>query len=254
VGQVAVAIHNAQLYEEIKLQAVELQKANEVKSEFLSVMSHELRTPINIMMGYVELVQDGMLGEIKPEQNDALNKSLRQSHNLLNIVSDILQATNMQTRAYQLEIAVVNIGKIFDCLRTRFENSVEKELTLSWDIPKDLPMIKTDGNKLQAILHCLIDNAIKFTDSGIVRISARNLAAQQIEIQVADTGKGIASDKVPLIFDLFRQLDSSSTRRHGGIGLALYLAKKHAELLGGDLKVQSELGKGSTFTLLLPVH
>ena len=189
VGQVAVAIHNAQLYEEIKLQAVELQKANEVKSEFLSVMSHELRTPINIMMGYVELVQDGMLGEIKPEQNDALNKSLRQSHNLLNIVSDILQATNMQTRAYQLEIAVVNIGKIFDCLRTRFENSVEKELTLSWDIPKDLPMIKTDGNKLQAILHELIDNAIKFTDSGTVRISARNLAAQQIEIQVAIAGK-----------------------------------------------------------------
>ena len=134
MGQVAVAIHNAQLYEEIKLQAVELQKANEVKSEFFSVMSHELRTPINIMMGYVELVQDGMLGEIKPEQNDALNKSLCQSHNLLNIVSDILQATNMQTRAYQLEIAVVNIGKIFDCLRTRFENSVEKELTLSWEI------------------------------------------------------------------------------------------------------------------------
>src|SRR5207237_1678470 len=127
--------------------------------------SHELRTPINIMMGYVELVQDGMLGEIKPEQNDALNKSLRQSRNLLNIVSDILQATNMQTRAYQLGIAVVNIGKIVDYLRTSFENSLEKELTLSWDVPEDLPIIKTDENKLQAILHALIDNAIKFTDS-----------------------------------------------------------------------------------------
>ena len=85
--------------------------------------------------------------------------------------------------------------------------------------------------------------------------SARNLPTlQQIEIQVTDTGKGIAQDKIPLIFDLFRQLDSSSTRRHGGIGLGLYLAKKHVQLLGGDLTVQSQLGKGSTFSVLLPVH
>jgi signal transduction histidine kinase len=101
----------------------------------------------------------------------------------------------------------------------------------------------------------LIANAIKFTDAGTVRISARNLPTlQQIEIQVTDTGKGIAQDKIPLIFDLFRQLDSSSTRRHGGIGLGLYLAKKHVQLLGGDLTVQSQLGKGSTFSVLLPVH
>lgn len=254
-GQVAVAIHNAQLYEEIKIQAGELQKANEVKSEFLSVMSHELRTPINVMMGYVELVQEGMFGEIKPEQNDALKKSLHQSRNLLNIVSDILQATNLRTRADQLEIASVNMGQIADYLRTSFENSLEKELTVTWDIPEDLPMIKTDGNKLQAILHGLIDNAIKFTDAGTVRISARNLPAlQQIEFQVTDTGKGIAQDKIAVIFDLFRQLDSSSTRPHGGIGLGLYLARKNTELLGGQLHVKSELGKGSTFTLLLPIQ
>ena len=254
-GQVAVAIHNAQLYEEIKIQAAELEKANEVKSEFLSVMSHELRTPINVMMGYVELVQDGMLGEIKPEQNDALKKSLQQSRNLLNIVSDILQATDLRTRADRLEIASVSIRQITDYLKASFENCLEKELTLSWEVPRDLPVIKTDGNKLQAILNGLIDNAIKFTDTGTVRISARNLPAlQQIEIQVTDTGKGIAQDKIPLIFDLFRQLDSSSTRRHGGIGLGLYLAKKHVQLLGGDLTVQSQLGKGSTFSVLLPVH
>ena len=254
-GQVAVAIHNAQLYEEIKVQAAELERVNEVKSEFLSVMSHELRTPINIMMGYVELVQEGLLGEIKPEQNDALKKSLDQSRNLLNIVSDILQATQLRTRTDKLEIASVSIKQIYDYLRPNFETSLEKDLTLSWEVPEDLPTIETDGNKLQAILHGLIDNAIKFTDSGAVRIWARNLPElNQIEIHVSDTGKGISQDKIPLIFDLFRQLDSSSTRRHGGIGLGLYLAKKHAELLGGDLRVQSQLDQGSTFTLLLPVR
>ena len=149
----------------------------------------------------------------------------------------------------------MSIRQITDYLKASFENCLKKELTLSWEVPRDLPVIKTDGNKLQAILNGLIDNAIKFTDTGTVRISARNLPTlQQIEIQVTDTGKGIAQDKIPLIFDLFRQLDSSSTRRHGGIGLGLYLAKKHVQLLGGDLTVQSQLGKGSTFSVLLPVH
>jgi signal transduction histidine kinase/DNA-binding NarL/FixJ family response regulator len=253
--QVAGAIHNSQLYETIKRQAAELDAANTVKSEFLSVMSHELRTPINVMMGYVELVQQGLLGEIQPQQNEALKKSLDHSRNLLGLVSDILQATKIQAREVELHSATVNVKRIIDELKASYELALKKDLALVWDIPADFPDVETDGNKVKHILQSLIDNAIKFTDKGTVRVSARSFAAtNRWELQVSDTGKGIAPDKVSLIFDLFRQLDSSAKRNHEGLGLGLFLARKHAELLGGELKVVSELGRGSTFTLRLSIH
>ena len=252
-GQAAVAIHNSRLYEEIKFQAGELEKANEVKSEFLSVMSHELRTPLNVMMGYVELVQEGMLGEIKPEQNEALKKSLHHSRNLLGMITDILQATRIHASDIKLENSDVSLGRIIDDLRAAYEVSLKKDLMLTWHIPPDLPVMETDGNKVKQILHGLIDNAIKFTETGSVRIAARNLTqTDELEFQVCDTGRGIAEDKIPMIFDLFRQGDSSSKRSHEGIGLGLFLVKKTTELLGGRVTVKSELGKGSTFTVILP--
>lgn len=254
-GQVAIAIQNSQLYEKIKSQAAELEKANDVKSEFLSVMSHELRTPINVMMGYVELVQQGLLGEIKPRQNEALKKSLDHSRNLLGLVSDILQATKIQARDVELSHSTVSVKRVLEDLRTIYELSLKKDLTLHWDIAANFPDVETDGSKVKHILQSLIDNAIKFTDKGTVRISARTFPeTNKWELQVSDTGRGIGTDKIPLIFDLFRQLDSSAKRSHEGIGLGLFLAKKHSELLGGELKVASEIGKGSTFTLTLPIH
>jgi signal transduction histidine kinase/FixJ family two-component response regulator len=253
-SQVAVAIHNSRLYEEIKFQAAELEKANQVKADFLSIMSHELRTPINVMMGYVELVQAGLLGEIKPEQNEALKKSLHHSRNLLGMVTDILQATRIQAQDIKLENSNLNLERIIDDLRVAYEVSSKKELTLVWDISFNLPAFQTDANKLKQILQGLIDNAIKFTDTGSIRITARHLPeTNELKIQVSDTGRGIAEDMIPVIFDLFRQGDSSTTRRHGGMGLGLYLIKKTTELLGGRVTVESELGKGSTFTLILPV-
>lgn len=254
-GQVAIAIHNSQMYETVKRQTAELEQANEVKSEFLSVMSHELRTPINVMMGYVELVQQGLLGEIQPQQNEALKKSLDHSRNLLGLVSDILQATRIQSRDITLEHSTVSFKQLLDTVRARYEHSLKKNLTLSWDVPVELPHIETDGNKVQHILQSLIDNAIKFTDSGTVRVSARIIAASdRLELRVADSGRGIPAEKIPMIFDLFRQLDSSVKRTHEGLGLGLFLVKKHTELLGGELQVASELGQGSTFKVLLPIH
>jgi signal transduction histidine kinase/CheY-like chemotaxis protein len=253
-GQVAVAIHNSRLYEETKFQAGELEKANEVKSDFLSIMSHELRTPLNVMIGYVGLVQEGMLGEIKPEQNEALKKSLHYSKNLLGMITDILQATRIQARDVKLENSNVSFDRIIEELRSAYETSLTKDLSLNWDIPPDLPVMETDASKVRQILKNLVDNAIKFTESGAVVISARHLSeTNRIELQVADTGKGIAEDKIPLIFDMFRQLDSSATRAHEGVGLGLYLVKKNTELLGGEVNVKSELGKGSTFTVVLPI-
>jgi signal transduction histidine kinase len=216
-------------------------------------MSHELRTPLNVMMGYVGLVQEGMLGEIKPEQNEALKKSLHHSRNLLSMITDILQATRIEARDVTLENSNVSLRRIIEELRSTYEISLTKDLSLVWDIPPDLPVMETDGSKVKQILKNLIDNAIKFTESGTVAISARHVSeTNKVELQVADTGRGIAEDKIPVIFDMFRQLDSSSTRRYEGVGLGLYLVRKNAELLGGEVNVESALGKGSTFTLLLP--
>jgi K+-sensing histidine kinase KdpD len=191
-GQVAVAIHNSRLYEEIKFQAGELEKANEVKSDFLNVMSHELRTPINLMMGYVEMVQEGMLGEIKDEQSEALKQSLDHSRHLLSMITDILHATKLQARKVTILTTSVNVGKIIDDLKSDFAASLKKNLTLNWKIPADLPVVETDGDKLRQIIQGLVDNAIKFTKAGAVQVAVRVLPEKSsLEIEVADTGMGI---------------------------------------------------------------
>ncbi|MBI3063268.1 MAG: hypothetical protein HYY83_14965, partial [Deltaproteobacteria bacterium] len=144
-----------------------------------------------------------------------------------------------------------------------------KTLALNWDYPGDLPFIKADSAKLRQVLQNLINNAIKFTDKGSITISTRFLPVSDspplrfgetgnrvtgvVEFKVADTGVGIPKEMLPVIFDRFRQVDSSETRSFGGVGLGLYIVKKFTELLGGTVEVESEVGKGSTFTVTIPV-
>jgi signal transduction histidine kinase len=136
-------------------------------------------------------------------------------------------------------------------LKLIYENPLRKELFLGWDYPPNLPVIKSDGHKLKLILQNLINNAIKFTPSGRITIFAQHLAQQkEVKFVVADTGIGIPRDSLAIIFDKFRQLGDRS--ESGGIGLGLYIVKKYTHLLGGRIEVESELGKGSTFTLFLP--
>jgi signal transduction histidine kinase len=123
-----------------------------------------------------------------------------------------------------------------------------------WDYPLNLPNIKTDGEKLKYVLRNLIDNAVKFTDCGQIKVSSRALPEnKKVEFEIRDTGVGIPSEALPAVFDKFQQLDSSVTRTYAGLGLGLYIAKKFTELLGGELSVSTEVGKGSTFTVALPV-
>jgi signal transduction histidine kinase/DNA-binding response OmpR family regulator len=254
-GQAAMAIYNSQLYEEIKSQAAELTKANEVKADFLNVMSHEFRTPINLMIGYVQLVQEGMLGELKEEQSEALKQSLRQSKNLLRLLTDLLYASRLQAQNAHVFATRVELARLLAVLRSDFELSLPETLALRWDVPGDLPVIETDADKIKQIIHCLVDNAIKFTETGEVQVGIGLVPAQSLlRIVVTDSGIGIPRDQVPLIFDLFRQVDSSSTRSYEGAGLGLYIVKNNAALLGGEVTVVSEPGKGSTFTVMLPVR
>lgn len=253
--QVAVAIHNAQLYEATRKQAIDLEKANKVKDEFLSVMSHELRTPLTAITGFVEMVRDKMLGDINPEQEKALKKVMMRSSDLLSMINSILYATSLGSNAIKADMNELKLGLFLEDLKSDYDMPLDKEISINWDFAAELPPIRTDAAMLKHILQDLINNAVKFTEKGNVTISVRHIPeAETVEFKVADTGIGIPKERLPLIFEKFYQADSSQTRPYGGVGMGLYTAKKFTELLGGTLEVESEPGKGSTFIVTIPIE
>jgi signal transduction histidine kinase/FixJ family two-component response regulator len=252
-GQAAIAIHNARLYEEIKKQVVELEKSNKIKDEFLSVISHELRTPLNVTIGYTSVVKDGLFGEINSEQKEALGKALRHSDDLLEMINAILMVQNVEADLAQLQSGEVSLEDLLDELKTECSVPPEKTISLIWDYPSDLPVVRTDQAKLKHILQSIINNAIKFTEKGHVALVTRYIPqANAVEFRISDTGIGIPAEKLPFIFERFRQLDSSKTRKYAGMGLGLFIVKKFTEMLGGEITLESELDKGSSFTITIP--
>jgi signal transduction histidine kinase len=252
-GQAAGAIHNSQLYEQTKKQATDLEKASRIKDEFLGVMSHELRTPLNVIAGYTKIVQDGVLGEINTEQVKALDKVTRHSNELLVMVNSIMDATKIEAGAIAVECDDLPITDFLDELRLLYEYPLGKDVTLRWNYSPVLPVIRTDRDKLKHILQNLINNALKFTESGCVTVSARHMPGiDRIELTVADTGIGIAPEDLPVVFEKFRQVDASKTRSQGGVGLGLHIVKTFTEILGGSVKVTSQQGEGTSFVVTLP--
>lgn len=249
----AIALENARLLEQTKNQALELENANKVKDEFLGFVSHELRTPVNAVMGYAALLQNKTFGEINSEQERALRKVIGNSRELLNMINSLLEATRIEADAVKTEITELDLGDFLQELRADYDVPLNKELTLMWQYPSGLPKMRTDGEKLRHILQNLVNNAIKYTDKGHVTVSARHLAdLGRVEFQVADTGVGIPEEALPSIFEMFRQVNGSPTRSSGGVGLGLHIVRKFTEFLGGEIKVRSEVSKGSTFTVTLP--
>ena len=261
-SQAAIAIHNAQLYEQtiklaagLKEEADKLEKANKIKDEFLSVMSHELRTPLNVVVGYSGMMLDGMLGEINQQQKEALQKIINRAADQLTLVNNILYATVLEAEKIKIESHEVDLKDFLHNLNSGYDIPTSRDLVIKFEHPPELPVIRTDGQKLKQILQNLIDNAVKFTERGTITISARYIPeAKAVEFKVADTGIGISKDHLPLIFDKFRQVDSSETRLYGGVGMGLYIVGKFTELLGGTIGLESELGKGSTFTVTIPLQ
>jgi signal transduction histidine kinase/HAMP domain-containing protein len=251
-GQVAIGINNAQLYAKIKKQASELEEANQAKDEFLSVMSHELRTPLNVITGYAEVLSQGVLGEIQREQMHAVKTISFQSRELLRMINEILQVGSIEAGKVKAHCENVNMLDFLVEVKAGYEILSKKEISLHWNIPSSLPIVRTDGEKLKHVLQNLINNAIKFTENGSVTVSTK-YASTAIEFKVKDTGIGMPQDMLPSIFQMFRQLDSSSTRSYGGSGVGLYIVKKFVDLLDGKIEVESVLGEGSTFTVTLPL-
>jgi signal transduction histidine kinase len=245
-SQAAIAIHNSQLYEEMS-------RSNKIKDEFLNVMSHELRTPINVVMGYAQLLKDGALGDTNPQQAAAVDTIAARSKDLLDMINSLLFATSLEGNGAKLEAGEISLKDFVRELETDYKPQSTGEVKLIWDYPAELPNIETDGSKLKQILQNIINNAIKFTEKGAITTSVRYLSdAKKVEFIVADTGIGISRDETPYIFERFHQVDSSQTRSFEGVGLGLYIVKEFTALLGGKISVESELERGSTFTLTIP--
>jgi two-component system chemotaxis sensor kinase CheA len=169
------------------------------------------------------------------------------------MISQILQASSIEAGKVQAQKQEFQLNNFLDGLKSNYELPLNKWITVNWDFPLEPLTIKTDSGKLKHILQNLINNAIKFTEKGGVRIAARHLPqAGRLQFEVADTGIGIHKELLPSIFEIFHQIDGSETRSYGGVGLGLYIVKKYTDLLGGTIEAQSEFGKGTTFTLRIP--
>jgi signal transduction histidine kinase len=252
-SQVGIAIFNSVLYENSRKQAIDLERAIHAKDEFLNVMSHELRTPLSVIGGYAQAMSVGVVGEMNPQQLKVAGKIIVQSNELLRMINEILQVGSLQAGSVEAYLQNTNLNDLFSDLQNTFAALPTGSLELNWDIPEHIPVVKTDGDKLKHILQNLIHNAMKFTEQGSVTLSVRCFA-NYIEFAVKDTGIGIEPAKLPVIFDMFRQVDSSKTRSHGGVGVGLFIVKKYVELLKGKIEVQSVVGAGTVFTLKIPVE
>ncbi|MBM2802178.1 MAG: putative Histidine kinase [Deltaproteobacteria bacterium] len=249
-----VAVGNAKLFSQVRRKTIELEEANKAKDEFLGVVSHELRTPLNVIKGYAEVLHGKMFGELNSQQESALDKIKNQSINLLHMINDVLRATTIDAQTVRVTPVDIDLGALLIELRDsyRFADASDREIT--WQFRDDLAVLRTDEEKLRAVLQNLINNAIKFTECGVIAISARCLPGNDaVEISVADTGIGIPADKIGAIFGMFQQIDGSVTRGYGGVGLGLYIVKNYLDLMGGRIEVTSELGKGTTFLITLPL-
>ncbi len=272
-GQAAIAIENAQLYTQVRQHADqleakvedrtrELQEANRQleaashhKSEFLANMSHELRTPLNAIIGFSEVLLERMFGEVNEKQDEFLHDILSSGRHLLSLINDILDLSKVEAGRIELELGHFDLPLAIESAMTLVrERAGRHGIALSLNMDERLGEFVADERKFRQILLNLLSNAVKFTpDGGRVGVRAA-LAAGCVEISVSDSGIGIAPEDQEAVFEAFRQVGSRQAQKREGTGLGLTLAKKYVELHGGKFSLQSELGKGSTFTFTLPVR
>ncbi len=251
--QSALAIVNARLFHEIDEKGRALEIASQHKSQFLANMSHELRTPLNAILGYTELIRDSVYGEISPRVRGVLERVEHNGRHLLGLINDVLDISKIEAGRLVLSMNDYALGDVIASVVVATESlAAEKGLALKTAVADSLPYGNGDERRLAQVLLNLVGNAIKFTERGEVRIEAR-AEGKRFEIAVIDTGPGIPRDQHEQIFEQFHQVDTSSTRTKGGTGLGLAISKQLVVLHGGRIWVESELGKGSTFRISLPV-
>ncbi|MCZ7583498.1 MAG: response regulator [Deltaproteobacteria bacterium] len=243
-------------YDRLMRQAQKVNEANKMKSEFLAHMSHELRTPLSAVMGYTELLRENVYGELSAKQSEVLAKIDRNSRNLLGLITDVLDLAKVESGRLEIRAAPFDlmdtIQQTADSLRPLFER---KGLSLVIRQTGALPETVQDAAKFQQILINLLSNALKFTEAGGVTVSARPIGdGGFFAVDVTDTGIGIPPEKHEAVFEQFVQLDGGTAREQGGTGLGLALVRQLCEVLGGRVELQSAVGHGCRFTVILPAR
>ena len=239
------------LYAELDEKAASLKRADELKSRFLSDMSHEFRTPLNAILALSSFLLDETDGKLSSEQRRQVVYVRRAAESLSGLVNDLLDLAKVESGKIEVHRAQFNVADLTSALRGMFRPLVIGDVSLVIEDPDGLAMVSDEG-KLSQILRNFLSNAVKFTEQGEIRLSVAESKPGIIRFDVRDTGIGIAREDIERIFDDFVQVDGPRQRRVRGTGLGLPLSKKLAELIGGRIEVTSELGKGSTFSLILP--
>ena len=253
-SQSTLAIQNARLFREIEDKSQQLEMASRHKSQFLANMSHELRTPLNAILGYTELILDGIYGEVPGKVREVMERLEMSGKHLLGLINDVLDLSKIEAGQLMLSLAEYSMKEVVHTVVTTVESlAAEKRLALKVAMAQDLPRGRGDERRLTQVLLNLVGNALKFTEEGEVRIEA-GLTDGAFVVAVCDTGPGISEADQRKIFEEFQQVDSSSTRKKGGAGLGLAIARRIVELHGGRLWVVSSPGQGSTFTFRLPAR
>jgi len=252
-AQSSLAIQNARLFREIEDKSRQIEAANRHKSEFLANMSHELRTPLNAIIGFSEVLNEKMFGELNEKQAEYTDDILASGRHLLSLINEILDLSKVEAGRMELELNTFDLLLTIENARTFVrERAIKHGITFDVEVDERLGDFLGDERKIKQVLLNLLSNAVKFTpEGGRIQIKARQQNGR-VEIAVRDTGIGIASEDQAKIFEEFRQVGSDNTKKVEGTGLGLTLAKKFVELHGGKIWVESEVGKGSTFTFSLP--
>jgi len=239
---------------ELEMQKKQLDESNRLKTSFLSNMSHELRTPLNSVIALSGVLSRRLSGQVPEEEYSYLSVIERNGRQLLSLINDILDLSRIEAGREEIELNRFNVRELVnEVIEMIGPQASQKNISLNYIDWDDLPPIKSDYIKCRHILQNLVANAVKFTEEGGVEIQAK-VTDESIHLTVIDTGIGIEQEYLPFIFDEFRQADGSNSRKYGGTGLGLAIAKKYTEMLGGNIQVESIRGKGSKFTLNLPLQ
>ena len=243
------------LYAELDDKAAQLRSASELKSRFLSYMSHEFRTPLGSIRSIARILLDELDGPLLPEQRRQVEFIQGSSAELTDMVNDLLDLARVEAGRITVSPAWFDLLDLFSALRGMFKPIVQNEaVRLIFEEPEQLDRLYTDDKKVAQILRNFISNALKFTQEGEVRVTARGGDDGFVTFSVKDTGIGIAAEHLGSIFNDYVQLDSPVQKKLRGTGLGLSLSRHFARMLGGDVSVESELGVGSTFSVKVPTH